>query len=187
MSSARRLHYTYEQYLQALENSAIKLEYFDGEIFAMAGGTPEHGVLAAKAIALLSVRLPPACRVFSSDVMVQIEATGLSTFPDLSVVCGPLQRAAANRNALVNPRVLVEVTSKGTEEYDRGEKLRQYKLIPSLQSVVFISHRERRVTVHRRGAEGWTEADAVAGGSAEVEPGVGIPVDELYSVVELPG
>jgi Uma2 family endonuclease len=186
MSIARRLHYTYEDYLLLEQYSTIKHEYFDGEIFAMAGGTPEHAMLGGKAIGLLASRLPAGCRVGSSDLKILVEATGLATYPDASVVCGPLQCAANDPNALVNPRVLLEVTSKGTEEYDRGERLRQYKLIPSLQAVVFVSHRERRVTVHRRGADGWTEADAVAGGSAEVEPGVSLPVDELYSVVELP-
>jgi Uma2 family endonuclease len=99
MSSARRLHYTYAEYLQALAGSALRLEYYDGEIFAMAGGTPEHGMLAASMIALIARQLPPACRVMTSDVKIRVAATGLATFPDLSVVCGDLERPPATRAA----------------------------------------------------------------------------------------
>ncbi len=88
VTTARRLHHSYEDYLAALEMSDVKLEYCDGEIYAMAGGTPAHADLAAAAIRLLSNSLLGRCRVSTSDLKLRIEATGLSTFPDVSVVCG---------------------------------------------------------------------------------------------------
>lgn len=158
MSLARRLHYSYDEYLSALAMSEIKLEYLDGEIFAMAGGTPEHGIVAARVIQLLGARLPATCTVMTSDVGIQVLATGLSTFPDVSVVFGELKTAPVDKNAIVNPTILVEVLSPSTEEYDRGEKLRHYQQIPSLKVVLLVAHDARRVTSVRRTPTGWDTA-----------------------------
>jgi Uma2 family endonuclease len=120
----------------------------------MAGGTPEHGGLCANLIALLSQALEgQPCRVFTSDVRVRIQATGLDTYPDASVVCGGIEKDPADRNAVVNPVLLVEVTSATTEAYDRGQKLDHYKRLTSLREVVIVAHAERRVDVWRRGEQ----------------------------------
>lgn len=95
------------------------------------------------------------CRVSTSDLKVHVEATGLSTFPDVSVVCGKREFAKIDRNAITNPSLLVEVTSKSTEDYDRGEKLNHFKQCPSLQAVLFISHRRRQITLVSRASGGW--------------------------------
>ena len=186
MSTARRVHYSYEDYLGALEDSGIKLEYFDGEIYAMAGGTLAHAELGARAIAQLTQALGGACRVLTSDAKVQVEATGLATFPDATIACGDLKNAANDRNALVNPAVLIEVTSKGTEDYDRGEKLSQYRQIPSLRAVLLISHRSQRVTVVERGTAGWATREVRAGEQLSLEnPKLTLSVDALYRGVAL--
>lgn len=140
------------------EMSNVRHEYMDGEIFAMAGGTPEHGGICANTIALLSAQLAGRrCRVFTSDVRVRVRATGLDTYPDVSVVCGAVERDPRDPQALANPVVLVEVTSTSTEGYDRGEKLEHYKQIPSLREVVIVSHTERRLDRWRREDDGrWT-------------------------------
>lgn len=71
-TAARGVHYTYEQYLLLERDSLTKHEYLDGEIYALAGGSPEHAALAATVIALLRNRLPLGCRVFTSDLRVRI-------------------------------------------------------------------------------------------------------------------
>lgn len=186
MTTARRVHYSYDDYLRALEDSEIKLEYFDGEIYAMAGGTLAHAELGARVISQLSRALGGNCRVFTSDAKVQVEATGLTTFPDATVACGELKNAANDRNALVNPTLLVEVTSRGTEDYDRGEKLSQYRQIPSLKAVLLVSHRAQRVTVLERTANGWSTRE-VRGGENVVlsDPSLSLSIDELYANVVL--
>src|SRR5688572_26967545 len=136
MSSARRIHHRYDEYLRALELSQVKLEYCEGEIYAMAGGTPAHADLAASAMRLLGNALSGRCRVSSSDLKVRIEATDLSTFPDATVVCGERTTSATDKNAVTNPTLLVEVTSNSTEDYDRGEKLSHYQQCPSVQAVL---------------------------------------------------
>lgn len=77
----------------------------------------------------------------------RIDATDLSTFPDVSVFCGETQTSQIDDNAIVNPSVLVEVTSRTTEDYDGGDKLSDYKQLPSLQAVLVLLHRRPRITV----------------------------------------
>jgi Uma2 family endonuclease len=179
----RRVQYTYAEYLALEEESSTRHEYLDGEIYAMAGGTPDHAALAAALIGLLRVRLPRGCRAFTSDLRVRVPATGLSTYPDAAVVCGKSVRADEDSVAVVNPTVLVEVTSPSTEHYDRAEKLRHYQQLASLRDVLIVSHREPHVTVVSRSADdSWSSSDYAAGASFDV-PSLGcrISVDDIFS------
>jgi Uma2 family endonuclease len=186
VTTARRLHYSYDEYLAALAVSGVKLEYCDGEMYAMAGGTPAHADLAASITRLLGNALLGRCRVSSSDLKVRIEATDLSTFPDVTVVCGERQVAPVDRNAVINPSVLVEVTSNSTEDYDRGEKLNNYKQCPSVLAVLFVSHRRPQVTVLTRTAEGWEEREHRLGQRVDLKhPQLSFSVDELYAGIQL--
>ena len=186
MSTARRVHYSYDEYLAALEVSGVKLEYCDGEIYAMAGGTPVHADLAASVIRLLGNALLGQCRVSSSDLKVRIEPTGLSTFPDITVVCGERVLATIDRNAVTNPTLLVEVTSNSTEDYDRGEKLSHYKQCPSVAAVLFVSHRRPQVTSVVRTQAGWQEHEHRTGERVELQrPSLSFTVDELYAGISL--
>ncbi len=181
-SSARRLHYTYREYLALEDESAVRHEYLDGEIYAMAGGTPDHAALAAAVSGLLRPVLPRGCRTFSADLRIRIAATGLSTYPDVSVVCGRTQRADEDPMAVTNPVLLVEVTSPSTEDYDRGEKLRHYKLIPSVREILIVSHRGPRITVHRRIAgDEWAVQELTRGEFVELTSVAGqLRVDDVY-------
>jgi Uma2 family endonuclease len=189
VTTARRLHHTYEEYLGALEMSDVKLEYCDGEIYAMAGGTPSHADLAAAVIRLLGNALEGGdCRVSSSDLKVRIEATGLSAFPDVSVACGERRFAAIDKNALITPTLLVEVTSNSTEDYDRGEKLSHYKQCPSLNAVLIVSHRRRQVTIVERTVTGWQVRECRSGEHVELAtPPLSFAVDDLYAGIALEG
>lgn len=185
MTSARRLHHTYLDYLRLERESPIKHEYCDGEIFAMAGGTPEHATLSAEIIALIRGQLPAGCHVMTSDVKVRIESSDLSTYPDATVVCGPVKRDAADENAVTNPVLVVEITSPSSEDYDRGEKLSHYKQLASLQAVLIVSHRERRVTVIERAAKTWHVTEFRSSERAEVKtPGLTLEIDALFRVLE---
>src|SRR2546427_1603674 len=162
-SHVRHVHYTYAEYLSLEEESSTRHEYLDGEIYAMAGGTPDHAALAGAAIGLLRALLLPSCRVFTSDLRIRT-LTGLSTYPDAAVVCGKTLRATDDPIAVTNPCLLVEVTSPSTEDYDRGEKLRHYKSLPSVQEILIVSHREPRVTIHRRESDGrWSTSESKSG------------------------
>lgn len=185
MSTAKRLHYSYAEYLQLLADSDIKLEYCDGVIYAMAGGTPAHAQLGAAVIGIFRQALADRCRVFSSDLKVRVEASGLSTFPDGSVVCGELQTSLIDPNAVINPSVLLEVTSPSTEDYDRGDKLSHYKQIPALRAVLFVSHKSKTITLVERTESGWAERDFRSSEELSLlDPRLAFKVDDVYAGVE---
>jgi len=167
-ASTRHVHYTYAEYASLEEESSIRHEYLDGEIYAMAGGTPDHAALAAAVIGLLRSVIPQSCRTFTSDLRVRT-SSGLTTYPDAAVVCGKTTRAADDPISVTNPCLLVEVTSPSTEDYDRGEKVRHYKSLPSVQEILIVSHREARLTIHRRNNTGsWSTGEVNTGDSVEL-------------------
>jgi Uma2 family endonuclease len=175
------MHYTYAEYLALEEESPIRHEYLDGEIYAMAGGTPDHAALAVAVLSIIRSQLPRGYRAFSSDLRIRILSTGLTTYPDGTVVCGGTQRAPEDPVAVTNPVVLLEVTSNSSEDYDRGEKLRQYQAIPTVKEILIVSHREPRISLHRRDERGWTSVEVVAGESLSLESiGGVIRVDDVY-------
>ncbi len=185
MLQGRRLHrYTYAEYVALEQESSTKHEFFDGEIYAMAGGSEEHSALAAEVLRVLGNAIGDRpCRAHTSDLRIYVEAAGLATFPDGSVICGPLEQHTPSPVATaLNPSVLVEVTSDSSEEYDTGPKLECYQTIPSLRDYIVVSHRERRITVHQRAESGtWTMRVAIAGGRVRVQSlGAELVVDEIY-------
>lgn len=176
-------HYTLEEYLALERYSNVRHEYLDGEIFAMAGGTREHGAIAANVIGALTAHLRGRpCQVHTSDVRIRVAATGLVTYPDVSIVCGSAEVDRTDRDALLNPVFLVEVTSPSTAEYDRGEKLEHYQRIATLREIVFVSHEEQRLDLVRRGADGgWLRLAAGPGETLQLESlDCELHVDEVY-------
>ena len=185
MSEPRRLHrYTYADYVALEMNSTSKHEFLDGEIYAMAGGSEEHSALAAAMVhALVNAVGHRPCRVHTSDLRIYVEAVGLATFPDCSVICGPLQQHEPSPKATaLNPTILVEVTSDSSEDYDTGPKLEYYRTIPTLREYVIVSHRERRIVVETRGNDGaWTSRVATKGSGSSVSSlNAELIVDEIY-------
>jgi Uma2 family endonuclease len=191
MTIARPRHrYTYAEYVALELESPTKHEFFEGEIYAMAGGSEEHSALAAAVLwALRSAIGDRPCRVHTSDLRVYVEASGLATFPDGAVICGQLeQHLPSPRPTALNPAVLVEITSDSSEEYDTTGKLDAYKTIPSLREVVIVSHRERRITVHQRDESGdWSARVGISSGSVAI-PSLGamLVVDEIYKGSAIP-
>ncbi|HET7503634.1 MAG TPA: Uma2 family endonuclease [Kofleriaceae bacterium] len=148
-------HMTYADYLALEASSDTRHEYLDGEVFAMAGGTITHGALAmAVGTALSNALRDRACRVLSSDVRVRAKATGLATYPDVTVVCHKIEVDDEDPNGVLNPTLIVEVLSDSTEAYDRGAKAAHYRRIPSLREYVLVAQGEPLIEVHRRNERG---------------------------------
>jgi Uma2 family endonuclease len=185
----RRIHhYTYEAYLEHESGSNVKHEFLDGEIYAMAGGSRQHAALAvAVSSALYGQLRGKPCVVHSSDLKVRVLATGLATHPDATVICGPVEEDPASRHVILNPALVVEVTSPSTEEWDRGEKLEHYEEIPSLRACLLVSHRERKLELWEREPGGsWVHRAADPGGALEVSSiGCVITVDDVYRGIDL--
>jgi len=177
-----RLHeYTYAEYLALEAHSPVRHEFVLGEIDAMAGDTPEHAALAASILFLIQRGLPARCRAYTSDLRVRVSGADMTTYPDATVICGETQRAPEDSLAAVNPRLLVEVTSDSTEAYDRGAKLALYQTLASVEVIVLVSHRERRVEVVRRlDTADFATAVFRAGQTVEIPDLARFDVDELY-------
>jgi Uma2 family endonuclease len=181
---------SYEEYLALEEKSLTKHEWLNGVIYdmealGMSGGTSTHaGLIAAVAGELRAQLKGKRCRVFSADLKIRIQATGLSTYPDTSVVCGRLDMDAGDKNASTNPTVIVEVLSDSSEAYDRGEKFAHYRRIPSLREYVLVSQRRPLIEVHRKNDEGqWVLAEEASAGQIAKLASIGcsLSVDEIYA------
>ena len=180
---APRHRYTFKEYLELEEIAGTRHEFYDGEIYAMAGGTPEHAAMAATVTAILARQLvAKSCRVYSSDLRVRVLATGLATYPDVTVVCGPSERDPESASHVTNPKLVVEVLSRSTAEYDRGEKLIHYQRIPSLASVVLVDRENSHIEVWTRRAATWEYTRFGAGAVVNLEAlGCTLSVDEVLA------
>ncbi len=190
MSALRKPKLTAQEYL-AIENAAaFKSEFFDGEMFAMAGASPPHNIIAMNLGSELHARLKGSeCRPVGSDQKLKVERTGLHTYPDLMVICGEWEFAADDANTVLNPVAIVEVLSPSTEKYDRGAKFRNYQQIPSLKEYVLVAQDEAVCERFVRLADGsWALvsfvglADTLAFTSVPVR----VPLADVYTGVVFP-
>ena len=151
MSALEKPLITPEQYLELERKAEFKSEYYAGQMFAMSGGSNKHSLIGGNVHALLWSQLRGRlCLTFNSDMKVRVDATGLYTYPDVSVVCGEPQYTDGHQDMVENPVVVVEVLSPSTEGYDRGEKFVHYQWISSLTDYLIISQETMRVEQYVR-------------------------------------
>lgn len=157
MSTASKTYFTPEQYLELERTATYKSQYFLGEIFAMAGASARHNLIVLNCGAILREQLKSRpCLVYPSDLKLEVRATGLITYPDLTVVCGEPELGYQLGDVLYNPVVIVEVLSDSTEAYDRGTKSQHYRQIPSLQHYVLITQGRAAVEIFtRQASDNW--------------------------------
>ncbi len=131
--------YTIEEYLE-MENAATeKHEYYEGEIFAMSGAKLPHNTVTRNLLVNLGIKLKgKACQPFGSDQRVHIEKNTLFTYPDISIVCGPVVTLNDDQYNVLNPTVIIEVLSPSTKTYDRGDKFKLYRDIPTLKEYILV-------------------------------------------------
>ena len=152
----RRL--TLAEYLLWEERSGGKHEFYRGEVFPMAGASLRHNRIATSILAKLHQQLEGRpCEPFGSDQRIRIGTIDLSTYPDVSVICGGVNIDPIDRHAATNPRVIVEVLSKSTENYDRGRKFEFYQHLKSFIEYVVVYQDEPKVIHYLREDDGsWT-------------------------------
>jgi Uma2 family endonuclease len=181
--AAEKLALSYAEYARREETSPEKHQYLDGEIFAMSGGTPEHAELGANVGRLLGNQLEGRkCRVYSSDLRVRAASMRFGTYPDVTVVCGALERSAEDANSVTNPTVIVEVLSDSTEAFDRGDKFAYYRTLSSLREYVLVSQKQALIEVFAHDGEGrWVLTVAGPGERLELASiGCTLEVDAVY-------
>lgn len=189
MSSHPVSYVSPEEYLERERLAETKSEYFHGEIVAMAGGTLQHAMITANLCVELAVRLRgKSCIVFSPDARVCVQWGSLITYPDVTVLCGTPQYADDRRDTLMNPTFLAEVLSPSTRAYDRGEKSRLFRMMPSLAEYLLVDQTPVDIEHFRRLPNGnWeltTLRDAAAVLSLE-SLGCEISAAEIYRNLDL--
>jgi Uma2 family endonuclease len=161
MSSERKTRLTPAEYLALERKAEVRSEYLDGDMVAMSGGSREHNLIVGNIVGELRTHLKGrTCEVYPSDMRVNVSATGLYTYPDVTVVCGEPELQDERRDTLLNPTVIFEVLSESTESYDRGSKFAHYRKIPSLVEYVLVSQREYRIEQYVRQSDGpWLRSE----------------------------
>jgi Uma2 family endonuclease len=178
-----RTRLTPEEYLALERSSEIKHEYADGEIFAMSGGTRAHSLVAGNVLGEIRAALGERdCEVHGSDMRIKIPATGRYVYPDASVVCGDALFEDEEEDTLLNPKVIVEVLSKSTEPYDRGDKFENYQSLASLREYVLLSQKKVRVEHYSLQADSTWVLRVLGAGESLALPSIGceIAADRIY-------
>jgi Uma2 family endonuclease len=191
MATLARQRLTDAEYLAIERAAEFKSEFYAGEVFAMAGGSPAHNLIAANVIRELGSQLKQRpCRVFSSDQRLKVSETGLFTYPDVTVACGELRLDDDRRDTLLNPTLIVEVLSDSTEAYDRGDKFSHYRRLESLREYVMIAQDRPRIERYTRHADGqeWVLAEVSDPQGVVTLASIGceLKLTEVYDKVEFP-
>ncbi len=181
---------TAKEYL-ALERAAeFKSEFYDGEVFAMAGGSPMHSLIGTNAAREIGNKLQGGpCRPFNSDLRVRPPGVLFYTYPDISVVCGPLEFDDEQEDTIINPSLVVEVASPATEGYDRGAKFNLYRRMASLREYLVISQSEPSLDLFiRQDSNEWLLRSASGFDGSLILPvlGVTLSLKEIYAGVTFP-
>ncbi|MCA1613532.1 MAG: Uma2 family endonuclease [Acidobacteria bacterium] len=185
----KKSYVTPEEYLASERRAENKNEYFDGEIFAMTGASRKHNYVAGNVYSALRRELrDKACDVFISDMRVRIAAANIYTYPDVVAACDEPEFEDAEVDTLLNPTLVVEVSSKSTASYDRAAKFDYYRTLPSLLEYLLVSQDTYHVTQYVRQPEGrWLLAD-IRGAEARVELSsvqCVLTLAEIYERVEI--
>ncbi|WP_373514568.1 Uma2 family endonuclease [Persicitalea sp.] len=188
MNIQTQKYFTPEEYLELERAADYKSEYYQGEIFAMAGASRNHNRITENLSGEIYIFLKgKSCSAYSSDLRTHIPANGLYTYPDVLVVCEKEEYLDEEVDTLLNPIIIVEVLSESTGGYDRGEKFQLYRSIPSLEEYVLIDSRRVAVEVFRKGEqEFWSlmsEAYDLESSIELASIGLTLPLSDIYDQV----
>lgn len=168
-------------YLDWEEQQPVRHEYINGEVYAMAGGSVNHGQLAANFTILLGNHLRGSgCRLLSSDVKVETKGFKNYVYPDVSVTCDEADRTATQ--FISAPCLVAEVLSPTTEAYDRGDKFKLYRRSSSLRDYVLISTDKMEIDLYRLTDDGRWEIVSYGAGDAVALNSVGLtfPIEQMF-------
>jgi Uma2 family endonuclease len=189
MSTVPSLRISPLEYLARERAADRKSEYFQGQVFAMAGASPNHNRIVRNVLTHLDAQLRGGpCEIFPSDLRLSCPS-GLMTYPDCQVICGPLEYKIGTDDTVTNPKVIVEVLSKSTESYDRGQKFAFYREIPTFQEYVLVAWQAPLIErFHRQSDSGWLLTEAKGINAVLNLPVIGctLVLAEVFRGVEFP-
>ena len=180
----QRRRITVDQYLAEIGETEERYELVDGEVWQMAGGSIEHGVVGAQIFGTLFGKLAGSgCRALGSDVGVRLDELNFR-YPDVAIYCDPrdFARPLGQRRLLQHPKVIFEVLSPSTRVYDKGVKVAGYKALPSVAAIVLVDLGTRTIEVHERtGPAAWTQREVAAGDDLVLaDPAVTLTAAEIF-------
>jgi Uma2 family endonuclease len=188
MSTVPQRLLTPQEYLEREVRAGTRSEFYQGEIFAMSGGSWWHNLIKDNLVGEIRIQLKGGkCRVVSSDQRVKIDASGLYTYPDMLILCEPPQFEDDVYDSLLNPRIIFEVLSDSTEKYDRGRKFAHYRQIPSLKEYILCAQDQPLIERNvRQEDDTWllTVFDDLSQTFTLGSLPVSVPMAEIYSGVE---
>jgi Uma2 family endonuclease len=176
---------TPEEYFAWEERQEVKHEYFEGEVFAISGGTTNHSKIATNILALIDNHLGDGdCQVFNSDARIKIQASEKYVYPDVSVTCDERDRQTPQFKSY--PRTIVEVLSPSTEAYDRGKKFKLYQRSTSLIEYILVSAEEIEIEVFCKNERSkWEVTNYAAGDTIKLESiGLTFAIERVYRGIE---
>ena len=180
--------YTAEAYLELERQAEYKSEFIDGEIFAFAGASEPHNLIATNCIAELRGQLKgKPCKLYPSDMRAQLAESRRYTYPDVAVVCGKADFIDEKRDTLTNPTLIIEILSPSTEGYDRGEKFESYRQLSALQTYILVAQDRPFIEVFERQAgERWLLSEYRGFESIASLPTIGceLRLDEVYDRID---
>ena len=188
MALAKSYYFTSEQYLERERAAEYKSEYLDGQIYAMAGATRRHNMVGNNISTSLTNQLrSKPCEVYSGDMRVQADQSRQYFYPDAVVVCGEPEFRDEREDTLLNPTVVIEVLSRSTEAFDRGEKFFHYRQMDSLTEYLLVSQDERRIEQFTRQPDGsWRLTETRETGAAALESiACTLALEDVYDKVTL--
>ena len=184
MTNAVPVHkLTLPEFIEWEKSQVDRHEFIDGEIFAMAGGSPRHNKLTSNLHMVLGNMLRGTpCDILESNQRLSVATESGYVYPDLSIVCGPAEFETIGQG-LLNPTVLLEVLSKRTEGFDRGDKFRLYRDRPTLSDYLLVSQRTALIEHYQRQESRWLLSEAVSGSKLTLTGGHTFAVDDVYDGV----
>lgn len=178
-----------KEYLEWEKTNERKHEYFKGEIFAMAGASPRHIKIHSNLFIAIGTRLKDnPCQPYGSDMRIHIPENTLYTYPDLAIICGDFIPSPTDDDSAILPTVIIEILSASTQNYDRGEKFKLYRDIPSLKEYLLVDSESVLVEAFRINPNGNWELEEIksAVGSLKIQSvGIEIPLKDIYAGTKL--
>ena len=185
--------FSVQEYIAHEQESGVKYEYCDGQIYAMAGGSINHGLLCGNIYSELRSKLKANnsdCKPVVSEIKLNIESKNSFVYPDAMVICGDMEPAKQDKNAITNPILIVEVLSKTTADYDRGDKFHLYCQIASFQEYVLIEQDKPSIEVFYKkpGSDLWriSRTEGLQGVLKIHSLNIEVALSELYYDINFP-
>jgi Uma2 family endonuclease len=188
MQPARTVRLTFADYVSAETLHSEKSEFARGEVFAMSGATAKHAAITASLTALLHGQLRrTSCRVYSADLRIRVREVDFASYPDLSVVCGPVKADPEDKHSCINPVLIVEVLSASSEANDRGAKFANYRACTTFQEYLLVAQDVPLIERYLRNGDGtWTMSEHRAGSLVTLASiNCALAVDDVYEGIDL--